>query len=202
LHCSILLDFTYFHFSFTVSRANLCQNLEIYGFFAFKLFFTSMAHYMFRPIWSSSDASRIAVENVYTSPVRTSICCMFVMQMHTTRKRWLFNHCGPWPLFSFITYSQSVGLLGRVINSSQGLYLNTGQHKHRIKHTYTPNIHALSRIRTHNHSVRANEDSSCLKPLGYRDRLASERAKTVRALDRSATVTGHPAYTTYNDSCA
>jgi hypothetical protein len=29
-----------------------------------------------------------------------------------------------------------VGLLGRVISSSQGLYLNTGQHKHRIN-TYT-----------------------------------------------------------------
>jgi hypothetical protein len=37
---------------------------------------------------------------------------------------------------------------------------------------------------------RASEDSSYLKPLGYRDRLASERAKTVHALDRSATVTG------------
>jgi hypothetical protein len=28
--------------------------------------------------------------------------------------------------FSFLIYSQSVGLLGRVISSSQGLYLNTG----------------------------------------------------------------------------
>jgi hypothetical protein len=36
----------------------------------------------------------------------------------------------------------------------------------------------------------ASEDSSCLRPLGYRDRLASERAKTVHALDRSANVTG------------
>jgi hypothetical protein len=58
------------------------------------------------------------------------------------------------------------------------------------KHVYTPNIHDLSGIRIHDHSVRASEDSSCLRPLGYRDRLASERAKTVHALDRSATVTG------------
>jgi hypothetical protein len=38
-------------------------------------------------------------------------------------------------------------------------------------------------------SVRASEDSSCLRPRGHCDRLASERAKTVHA-DRAATVTG------------
>jgi hypothetical protein len=51
-------------------------------------------------------------------------------------------------------------------------------------------IHASIEIRTYNPTVRASEDSSCLRPLGYRDGLASERAKTVHALDRSATVTG------------
>jgi hypothetical protein len=40
----------------------------------------------------------------------------------------------------FLVLSQVVGLPGWVISSSQGLYLNTGQHKHRkmqthIKHT-------------------------------------------------------------------
>jgi hypothetical protein len=67
--------------------------------------------------------------------------------------------------------------------------------KHRTTHKqnkriHTPNIHALSGIRTHDPSVRASEDSSCLRPLGYCDRLASERAKTVHALDCAATVTG------------
>jgi hypothetical protein len=33
---------------------------------------------------------------------------------------------------SFLIILQTVGLLGRVISSSQGLYLNTGQQKHRI----------------------------------------------------------------------
>jgi hypothetical protein len=56
--------------------------------------------------------------------------------------------------------------LWRVISSSQGLYLNTGQHKH----IHTPNIHALSGIRTHDPSVRASEDNSCLRPRGYCDR--------------------------------
>jgi hypothetical protein len=49
--------------------------------------------------------------------------------------------------------------------------------KHRREQTqnkhirvYTPNIHALSGIRTYDHSVRASENSSCLRPIGYRDR--------------------------------
>jgi hypothetical protein len=72
-------------------------------------------------------------------------------------------HSRPWPLIQFRT--QTVGLLGRVISPSHGLYLNTGQHKHRINaYTHTPNIHALSGIRTH-------DDSSCLRPRGYCDRL-------------------------------
>jgi hypothetical protein len=67
---------------------------------------------------------------------------------------WLYSPLGPWPLiFSFMIILQTVGLLGRVISSSKGLYLNTGQHKHMNQ--------------------------------------ASERAKTVHALDSSANVTGH-----------
>jgi hypothetical protein len=37
------------------------------------------------------------------------------------------------PLIQFRNnFSQAVGLLGRVISPSQGCYLNTGQHKHRM----------------------------------------------------------------------
>jgi hypothetical protein len=36
----------------------------------------------------------------------------------------------------FLDHSQTVGLLRRVISSSQGLYLNAGQHKHRKMHTH------------------------------------------------------------------
>jgi hypothetical protein len=83
---------------------------------------------------------------------------------------------------------QSVGLLGWVISSSQGLSLYAN-----IENAHTTqilNIHAQSAVRTHGPGVRLSEDISCFRPLGYRDRLASERAKTVHALDRSATVTG------------
>jgi hypothetical protein len=72
-----------------------------------------------------------------------------------------------------------LGLLVRVINSSQGHYLHTNTEK-----------------RNHNANTKhlcpdwASEDSSCFRPLGYPDRLASERAKTVHASDRSATLTG------------
>jgi hypothetical protein len=75
-------------------------------------------------------------------------------------------HLEPRPLIQFRNhFLRAVGLLGRVISPSQGLYLNKGQHKD------TVNINALSGIRTHDHSVRANEDSSCVRPLGYCDLL-------------------------------
>jgi hypothetical protein len=38
------------------------------------------------------------------------------------------------------------------------------------KHIYTPNVHALSGIRTHNYRVRESRDNLCIRPLGYRDR--------------------------------
>jgi hypothetical protein len=66
--------------------------------------------------------------------------------------------------FHFLIYIQSLGLLGRGIIPSQGRYLHTEQHKHRINaHT---DIHTSSWIRTH------------------------ERVKVVHALDCAATVIG------------
>jgi hypothetical protein len=38
------------------------------------------------------------------------------------------------------------------------------------KHIHILNIHALCGIRTHNLGFRASEDSTFLRPLGYRDR--------------------------------
>jgi hypothetical protein len=56
-------------------------------------------------------------------------------------------HSGPKPLIQFRNhFSQTVGLLGRVISLSQGRYLNTGPHKHRI------NAHAHARTHTHTHT--------------------------------------------------
>jgi hypothetical protein len=64
---------------------------------------------------------------------------------------------------------QMVELLGRVISSSQGLYLNIGQHKHRIN-TDTYQTTMPCGIRAHDPAFLASEDSTCLRPLSYRDR--------------------------------
>jgi hypothetical protein len=69
-------------------------------------------------------------------------------------------------------FRHMVGLLGRVISSSQGLYLHrTTQRRNR-----RTNTHALSGIRTHDPS--------------------NQPAKT-HASDRTATVTGHPILSGY-----
>jgi hypothetical protein len=79
------------------------------------------------------------------------------------------SHSGPRPLIQLRNhFSQTVGLLGRVTSLSQGHYVNTGQHKQN-KRIHTPNIHVLSGIRTHDPSVRASEDSSCITPRGDSD---------------------------------
>jgi hypothetical protein len=76
----------------------------------------------------------------------------------------------------FLDHLQSVGLLGREISSSQGLYLYTGQHKHRKTHTHQTSI----------------------PWVGFEPTIpASERAKTVHALDSSATVIGISWYSAF-----
>jgi hypothetical protein len=56
---------------------------------------------------------------------------------------------GPWPLFQFLNLlTQSVGLLGRGISRSQGRYLQTGQHKQKIKTLRHAWIHVLDRAAT------------------------------------------------------
>jgi hypothetical protein len=78
---------------------------------------------------------------------------------------------GSWPLFFsyVILFTQTVRLFRQVISQSQGRYLHTGQHKHRINaHTH---IHALSEILTHDPSFPARDDSSCLIPRCHCDWL-------------------------------
>jgi hypothetical protein len=53
-------------------------------------------------------------------------------------------------------FLQTVGLLERAISPSQGLYLSTGQHKQN-KRIYTPNMHVLCGIQTHDPGYRASE---------------------------------------------
>jgi hypothetical protein len=77
-------------------------------------------------------------------------------------------HSGPWPLIQFRNhFSQTVGLLGRVISSSQGRYL------HRT---------------TQAQNKRTQTSMPC---VGFEPTIPlSERAKKVHASDCAATVTG------------
>jgi hypothetical protein len=80
----------------------------------------------------------------------------------------LQHFVGPWQLVQFRNLFYTVGrLLVREISPSQGRYLHTGQHKHRIY--VNSDIRALSQIRTHDPSVREGKDSSCLRPRGNCD---------------------------------
>jgi hypothetical protein len=68
--------------------------------------------------------------------------------------------------YRFLILYTVVGLVGRGISPSQGLYLHTEKHKHRINR-----LHALGWIRSHDSSVRGSEDSSCLRRRFHRDQL-------------------------------
>jgi hypothetical protein len=72
--------------------------------------------------------------------------------------------------FCFLDLRQSVGLLGRVISSSQDLNLHANTETRTHTHTQTLNIHALNGFRTHDPGFRPSEGSAFLRPLGYRDR--------------------------------
>jgi hypothetical protein len=92
--------------------------------------------------------------------------------LHSFIEQWLYSPMlGPGLFFSFIIFfTQTVGLLGRKISSSQSDCLHTEQHKHRVyAHRYLcPEWDSKSR------------------------KCSKERTKTVHALDRTATVVGPP----------
>jgi hypothetical protein len=74
--------------------------------------------------------------------------------------------------FTSVTRSRTVGRTSWTGNQLVARPLHV--HKHRITHTtQTLNIRAQNGIRTHRPGVRASEDSSWLRPLGYRERPSS-----------------------------
>jgi hypothetical protein len=76
---------------------------------------------------------------------------------------------GPWTLFSFLIFYTVGRTPWTGDQPSQGLNLHIEQHKHRMN-AHNTDIHAVSGIRTYDGSVRASEDSSCLRPRGRCDR--------------------------------
>jgi hypothetical protein len=78
-------------------------------------------------------SSKLRLTKVHTVELQCSIRCN-TLYKHTIEIFWTFYFffqwlhipCGPWPhFFIFLIYTRAVGLLERVISSSQGLYLNT-----------------------------------------------------------------------------
>jgi hypothetical protein len=99
-------------------------------------------------------------------------CPTYRQSIHSFIHQWLYSPLlGPGLYLIFVIFfTQTVGLLGRVLSPSQGRYLHTGQLKHRVKaHT---DIHASSGIRIHDPSVLASEGSSCPRPRAYCDRVS------------------------------
>jgi hypothetical protein len=81
-------------------------------------------------------------------------------------------HSGPRPLIQFRNHFFTDGRTPWASDQPVARPLPT----HRTtqiqnKRIHTPNIHGLSGIGTHDPSVRASEDSSCLRPRGYCNRL-------------------------------
>jgi hypothetical protein len=131
-----------------------------------------LSYYCFLPDSSNSSFGdqytlyRLVIETIIKS-VKLSLCLInWAPFIHQWLYRPLFR---PWSLLQFpnLFYAFDRTPWTR-ISPSQGLYLHTGQHKHRINaHT---DIHALSGIQTHHPSFRASEGISCLRPDGHCDR--------------------------------
>jgi hypothetical protein len=111
----------------------------------------------------------VSSDGMFKSPVLSFIHSF----VRSFIREWIYSPLlDPGLFFSFVIFfTQTVGLLGRVISPSQGRYLHTGQHKHRINAHI--DIHALSEIRTHSLSIRASEGSSSLTPCGDCDRRST-----------------------------
>jgi hypothetical protein len=110
-------------------------------------------------LWFSSDCQGKCrgqiLKQVTTASVHIFCDSAYINQPVT--RRYISPLLVPGLFFSSVIFlTQMVGPLEPVMSSSQGRYLHTGRHKHRINaHT---DIHALSGIQTHYPSVRATLD--------------------------------------------
>jgi hypothetical protein len=131
----------------------------------------SVKHWFFTQHWHAESLETISIHrlSIFENKVLRSTYSPSLI------RQWLYSPLlGPGLFFNFVIFfTQTVGFLWLVISPSQGLYLNMGQHKHRINAHI--DIHALSGIRTQHPSVRASKDSSCISPRGHCDRLFHPR---------------------------
>jgi hypothetical protein len=125
-----------FIYSFIHSFINGCTALcwALASSYSFVIFFTQSIGLLGRRISPSQGRylhtgqhkhRRNAHTNIHATSGHIYYFSSFSSSMALTALR------RPWPLLQFRNhfFTQTVGLLGRVINSSQGRYLHTGQHK-------------------------------------------------------------------------
>jgi hypothetical protein len=103
-----------------------------------------------------------------------SNCLLYCMELNSSFKSVYLRLYSPLlglgRFFSFLIFTQSVGLLGRGISPSQGRYLHTGQHEYRINAHKHPCLKWDSNPRAQCLNGR-KKNSSCLRLRGHCDRL-------------------------------
>jgi hypothetical protein len=87
---------------------------------------------------------------------------------------------GPWPILHLRNLIFTNGRTPWTSDQPVVRPLPTGQHKQNKR----IDIHALSGIRTHGSSIRARENSSCLRPCGHCDRIVILKGRWREYLDR------------------
>jgi hypothetical protein len=162
---------SYHPIHFPINRASTCtksdsvslrHGLLLYRENRFKMSEKKVLRKIFRRQKDEELSERLRIRN------NDRRCCSYRSPRFFCQ--WLFQPIhGPGLFIQFRNrFSQTVAFLGWVISSSQGLYLNTGQHKHRII-AYT--------------------QQTSMPWVGFEPTIpASGRAKTVHASDREATV--------------
>jgi hypothetical protein len=119
-----------------------------------------------------------AANKIYFSTVRKSLHVrpsLYLFQNTVFFSMALPTHSGPWPLFQFrnnvFTDDRTPWTSDQPVTSPLPKHRTTQTQNKRIHIT---NIHALTRIQTHDPNVRASEHSSCFRLRGYCDRLRTQ----------------------------
>jgi hypothetical protein len=107
-----------------------------------------------------------------SAPGETPVTCLIRSSFTFTVSRLLFH-------FDQFTESRTLWTSDQLVARPLPKHRTTQTQN---KHIHIPNIHALFGVRTHDPGFRACEDRTCLRPLGYRDRLtpATQRQNTRR----------------------
>jgi hypothetical protein len=109
---------------------------------------------------------RQACHQLICKTVRVFRCQILCYSFGATTPIWALAYFIETPFHvGLLDLRHLVGLLGRMISSSQGLYLHTNtENAHTHTHKQTLNIYALEWVRTHDPGFRASENTACFRP--------------------------------------